>query len=86
MEEKEGGVHPDLGALSGDTLRVWTPPVNTAAAKSASLSGSSETFIATWFIEKLVIWPRNKGLSRAMSLKTETISDMNARMCWSSRE
>ena len=22
MEEKEGGVHPDLDALSGDTLRV----------------------------------------------------------------
>jgi len=66
MEEKERGVHPDLDPLSGDTLRVWTSPVDTAAAKSASLSASSKTFAATWFIEKLDIWSRNKGLSWAI--------------------
>ena len=31
-----------------------------------------------------MIWSRKRGLSCAISLKTDTISDMNARMYWSS--
>ena len=58
--------------------------METAAAKSASLSGSSNTFAATWLMEKLVIWSRKRGLSWAISLKTDTISDMKARIYWSS--
>ena len=68
--------------LSRTSWSSWTSPLETAAVKSASLSGSSNTLDATWLMEKLVIWSRKRGLSWAISLKMDTISETTAQMYW----
>ena len=76
---------------SSTACRSWTSPVDTAAAKSASLSGSSKTLEVELDIVNEVtgvsydrrrvdlLCSRKMGCSCAISLNTATSSDMMAR-------
>ncbi|KAJ6262412.1 LOW QUALITY PROTEIN: hypothetical protein Dda_3220 [Drechslerella dactyloides] len=80
LEHDERLVQPVLDVEGLEDLFSFTSAEATAAAKSASLAGSSITLPAEWDIWNVEIWSRKSGFMLAMSLNTLTISDVTALM------